>query len=107
MVAEETPKRISMYMADLLVFELGPDPDELFIHGDAAGLRRLATLLNTLAVRADAGDFPHDHLFTTQWGGSELASEVQEPSHVCLHHVKVYAWPTAEGAAPYNSKNPK
>ena len=27
---------------DLLTFELGPDKEQLYIHGDPAGLRRLA-----------------------------------------------------------------
>ncbi len=89
-------------MDDLLTFELGKDGGELFIHGDPKGLRRLSELLQNLAVAAEAGHFPHEHMFTSEWGGCELSSEVQEKGHSGLHHVKIYGWPDARGAMPYS-----
>ncbi len=84
---------------DLLTFELGAENDELFIHGDSQGLYRLAKLLERLAAAAE--EFPHDHLFTNAWGGSELSSDPQEENHSCLNHVKIYCWPDKRGAAPH------
>ncbi|CAK0764426.1 hypothetical protein CCP4SC76_4100002 [Gammaproteobacteria bacterium] len=86
---------------DLLVFELNKDNDELFLHGDPIGLRRLAKLVEHLADLAEKGDFPHEHLFTKEWGGGELSSLPQENNHVPLNHVKIYAWPNSNGARPY------
>ena len=86
---------------DLLTFELNKEKDELFIHGDPVGLRRLAKILEHLADIAAGRDFPHDHLFTKEWGGDQLSSEAQENDHECLNHVKVYAWPDGRGAIPY------
>ncbi|MRD46704.1 Imm32 family immunity protein [Caenimonas koreensis] len=86
---------------DLLTFELGKDSDELFIHGDPSGLRRLSKLLDSLAEAADRGEFPHAHLFAAEWGGEELSSKEQEEGHRCLPHVKVFGWPDSSGAKPY------
>ena len=88
-------------MKDLLVFELAEEKDQLFIHGDPAGLRRFAKLLTHLANQAEAGEFPHDHYFTQDWGGDDLSSEPQESNHMCLNHVKVYGWPDNRGSKPY------
>jgi hypothetical protein len=85
----------------LLSFEISAESDELFIHADPSGLRRLAALLETLAKEAEKGEFPHEHLFTQEWGGAELTSVVQEIGHRCLMHVKVYGWPDSRGALPY------
>jgi hypothetical protein len=89
---------------DLLVFELDKDKDQLFIHGDPNGLRRLAQLLIELADSAGEGDFPHEHLFTPEWGGEELSSQPQERNHECINHVKIYGWPDSRGAIPYQSE---
>ena len=40
-------------MTDLLTFELDNDKDQLFIHGDLTGLRRLAYILNHMADLAE------------------------------------------------------
>ena len=88
----------------LLVFELNEDNDELFVHADPDGLRRLARLLDRLAIAAEGGDFPHEHMFTPDWGGDELSSLPQEKEHHCLNHVKVYGWPSSAGALPYARK---
>ena len=89
----------------LLVFEVNDDADELFIHGDPAGLRRLATLLIALADKSEAGDFPHEHLFTPEWGGAELSSVAQESGQVVFNHVKIFAWPDSRGASPYRGSS--
>ena len=89
---------------DLLTFELDSDNDQLFIHGDPAGLRRFAKLLNHLADTAETKDFPHDHLFAEKWGGDDLSSEPQEENGRCLNHVKIYGWPDNQGSKPYQKK---
>jgi len=89
----------------LLVFELNKENDELFIHADPIGLRRLARLLDKLATAAERGDFPHEHLFTPEWGGDDLSPHTQENDHHCLNHVKVYGWPDSAGALPYAQKS--
>jgi hypothetical protein len=89
---------------DLLTFELDGDKDQLYIHGDASGLRRLAKLLEHLADQAEQGVFPHDHYFTEEWGGDGLSSEPQENGHECLNHVKIFAWPDMRGSKPHKKK---
>ncbi|OFW19226.1 MAG: hypothetical protein A3H27_14960 [Acidobacteria bacterium RIFCSPLOWO2_02_FULL_59_13] len=89
-----------MSAKDLLTFELGPDKDQLFIHGDAAGLRRLASLIGKLADAAQRGEYPHDHLMTEAWGGYGLSAEPQEQGGECLNHVKIYGWPDNRTANP-------
>lgn len=86
---------------DLLAFELDQDKDQLFIHGDPGGLRRLANLLLKIADLAEKKEFPHEHLFTKRWGGEELSSKPQESGHECLNHVKIHGWPDKDGAIPY------
>ncbi len=73
---------------DLLTFEVSQDGDELEIHGDRAGLMRLARTLEALASRP-APD--HDHLFTPDWAGDELSSEAQGEGKV-LNKVTIRHW---------------
>lgn len=82
---------------DLLTFELDSEKDQLFIHGDPSGLRRLGRLLLHLANQAEQGDFPHEHYFTENWGGDDLSSVPQSVGHECLNHVKIFGWPTTDG----------
>lgn len=89
---------------DLLVFEQDIDGDQLFIHGDPAGLRRLSQLFSNLAEQAEKGEFPHRHLFTEEWGGEGLSSVPQEDNHRCLKHVKIYGWPDSRGSSPYKAR---
>lgn len=89
---------------DLLTFEIDKEKDQLFIHGDPLGLRRFAKLLEHLAEKAENNDFPHDHLFSQEWGGDDISSVPQDENHKCLNHVKVYGWPDKRGAAPYQKK---
>ncbi len=85
----------------LLTFETDEDADQLFIHGDAAGLEYFAKALLKISEQAKSGDFPHDHFFTEEWGGDELSSEKQSEEGKLINHVKVYGWPTEQGAKPY------
>ena len=59
---------------NVLSFELTPDGKELHIHGDSAGLLRLAAALQRLATSDTPG---HEHLFTPAWGGNDLSQEAQ------------------------------
>lgn len=77
----------------LLTFELSPDGDELFLHGDEAGLRYLSTQLLRLADHAARGEFEHTHLMTDAWGGDGLSGQPQSETDTLLNHVKVYGWP--------------
>jgi hypothetical protein len=77
---------------DLLTFELGPDREQLYIHGDAVGLRRLAKLLNELADAADRAGFTEGRLRTDNWGGYGLSAEAQEPYGECVNNVMIYGW---------------
>jgi hypothetical protein len=85
----------------LLTFETDDEGEQIFIHGDAAGLEFFAKQLLEIAAKAKAGKFPHDHYFTKEWGGYELSSEQQSETGKLINHVKVYGWPTLQGAKPY------
>lgn len=85
----------------LLSFEVDKDSEQLFIHGDPIGLEKFANTLLKLAQDARAGDFPHDHFFSKEWGGDELSSVKQGKEGKLINHVKIYSWPTKEGAKPY------
>jgi hypothetical protein len=88
-------------MQALLTFEITNEGDQVFIHGDPAGLRKLASILETLAANAERGDFPHEHLFASEWGGEDLSSTVQVTGNRCIPHVKLFGWPDARGGIPY------
>ena len=85
----------------LLTFELDKDSEQIFVHGDPAGLKYFAKALLKLAEKAEDGEFPHNHFFTEEWGGYELSSEPQGSEGKLVHHVKVYGWPTKDGSKPY------
>jgi hypothetical protein len=81
----------------LLTFEIDKDSDQIFVHGDSAGLEYFAKSLLKIAEQAKNGEFPHDHFFTEEWGGDELSSEKQGKEDKIINHVKVYGWPSKEG----------
>jgi hypothetical protein len=85
----------------LLTFEVDKEAEQIFIHGDSIGLERFANALLRIAKTANEGDFPHDHFFTEEWGGTELSSITQSKDSKLINHVKIYGWPTIEGAKPY------
>ncbi len=73
---------------DWLSFELVGDGEELDIHGDPAGLRRLAFVLERLASQPKSD---HEHLMTPEWAGDELSSGSQGGGKV-LNKVTVRCW---------------
>ena len=74
----------------LLTFELDRNNEQIFIHGDAEGLRALAKVLSRLAEKAELGRTDHDHLMTEEWSGNELSSTAQGKETKLIHHVKIY-----------------
>lgn len=70
----------------MLTFEL-KDGDEIEIHGDEDGLRRLLE-----AVRRVLETGEHDHLMTPAWGGAELSQEKQGPRNRLLNKVSIRRW---------------
>jgi hypothetical protein len=74
---------------------LSKDGDELFIHGDSAGLRFLAAKLTRLSEKADIGQAGHEHLMADEWSGNELGSKVQGNGTRLLNQVKIHGRPKA------------
>ncbi len=85
----------------LLTFETDEECEQVFVHGDAAGLEFFAKQLLDIAAKAKTGEFPHEHYFTEAWGGYELSSEQQSEAGKLINHVKVFGWPTIKGVKPY------
>ena len=79
----------------LLTFELGPDGEELEIHLDQRGLRRLIRILSGLAQTKGQS---HDHLMTPAWGGIELSQQRQGETNRLLHKVTIRLWDAAKAA---------
>ena len=88
----------------LLTFEIDEEGEQVFVHGDPSGLEYFAKQFLEIAAKAKAGEFPHHHYFTKEWGGNELSSERQSEKCRLVHHVKVYGWPTVKGGKPYSRK---
>jgi hypothetical protein len=74
----------------LLTFELTEEKDELEIHTNLKGLKRLIAELEMLLRSAEKGLNDHNHLMTEEWAGNELSSVAQGGE--LLNHVKVYYW---------------
>ena len=88
---------------DLLTFELGPDKEQLYIHGDPSGLRRLARLLNEVADAADRGEEPEGLLRTDNWGGYGLTADTQDPYGECVNNVRIFGWADRDGSKSHRS----
>ena len=80
-----------------LSLETSASGDEAFLHANPAGLRLLAKVLERLAERVEAGDIPHDHLFTEAWGSGDLAQTLHNSENRLIHHFKVFGWPAKKG----------
>ena len=76
---------------DLLTFELSGGGNTLEVHGNSAGLKRLAEALNRLASGQTSD---HCHLLTREWGGDELSSEAQGAAQGdrLLNKVTIHCW---------------
>lgn len=72
-----------------LSFEWDQAAERLEIHGDDAGLERLASMLQAL-VSGSQND--HCHLMTPDWGGGELTSEQENVAATLVNHVKILRW---------------
>ena len=53
--------------------------NEVYLHIDGPGLRRLQTAISQLADAAEAGRCDHDHLMGPAWGGWELTDNPPQP----------------------------
>ena len=82
----------------LLTFELNEGNDQLLIHGDEHGLRFLIESLESLLAHTKDGQFNHEHLKTSAWGGDELSEESQGGK--VLNHVEIYCWKVNSNAVP-------
>lgn len=82
---------------DLVCLEYNPEGNEVILHADAEGLRRLERTFANLAKAAEAGEYEHDHMFGPGWGGWELVDKAPEANSDAafkvVDHLKVYAWP--------------
>ncbi len=65
------------------------------VTGRPAALRALARRLEQLAERAELGALQHDHLYSEEWSGSDLATMSPDPGSraTVVHHVKLHGLP--------------
>jgi hypothetical protein len=82
----------------LLTFELADGANQIYVHGDAAGLEKLGKDILELAQLAKAGEFTHDHFSTEDWGGDELSSTAQGKDTRIVNDVTIYGCPTSKNA---------
>ncbi|MHB8168989.1 MAG: Imm32 family immunity protein [Thermoleophilia bacterium] len=74
-----------------ITFEISSDCDQLHVHGDPEGLRRLAAILERLAAGSES---EHEHLMTEDWGRGELSSELQggQQGDRLVKEVTIHCW---------------
>ena len=65
------------------------------VTGRPAALRALARRLEQLAERAELGREEHDHLYSEEWAGADLATMSADPGSrgTVVHHVKLNGLP--------------
>jgi hypothetical protein len=65
------------------------------VHGRPAALRALAQRLERLADQAEGGQLGHEHLYSEEWAGFDLASVSPDSGSraTIVHHVKISALP--------------
>jgi hypothetical protein len=74
-------------MSELLTFELSNDIQEIEIHGNEKGLRKLIEIIErTIELKT------HDHLMTPSWSGSELTEEAQGDNTRLINKVTIHIW---------------
>jgi len=80
----------------LLSVVTSSDGDIVYIHTDYAGLEKLSSVIDRLKEELRQGNSDHDHLFSEEWGGSDLTLSMLETEQRenCrqVHHVKIYSW---------------
>ena|SRR5690606_1309615 len=77
-----------------LVVETSPAGDEIFVHGAPDDLRLLAKHLERLAFAAERGEYAHEHFFSAEWGGDDLAGLSTTSKNRAVHHIKLHGWPS-------------
>jgi hypothetical protein len=87
----------------VLCFVVGPD-GELFIHADAKGMDILENSIKTMQTQLTNNDCPHDHLFSTSWGGGDLTEKQGIQTGTLIQHVKIFGW-NEEWAQKHGFKN--
>lgn len=65
------------------------------VTGRPTALRALAQRLERLADRAESGHPEHDHLYSEEWAGADLATMSPDPGSraTVVHHVKLHGLP--------------
>jgi hypothetical protein len=65
------------------------------VRGRPAALRALAQRLERLADKAEGGQLDHEHLYSEEWAGFDLATISPDPGSraTIVHHVKISALP--------------
>lgn len=78
----------------MLTVEKDQNAEQIFIHGSPEQLRWLASRLEAIASETEKSGHAHDHFMTSEWGGSELTSEIQggKESHEIINQLIVYGW---------------
>ena len=79
---------------------------EVHLHLDLAGVDRLIESLSYIKNSLNKNQCEHDHLFTPDWGGSELSNKntIVADGHSLVHHLKIYGW-TEEWAKKHGFKD--
>lgn len=71
----------------LLSFELRDSGEEIEIHCNEEGLDALIHYLEIVKHHKT-----HEHLFSDEWGGNELTSEVQGAGNKLVNKVTIRYW---------------
>ena len=73
--------------SQFLTFEINEEQESIEIHANAEGV---AVLIRLLELASRTND--HQHLMTSEWGGTELSSQPQGSSNRLVNHVRIIAW---------------
>ena len=79
----------------LLSLVTDEDGDQVFLHLDLAGVTQLLSELNYIKRELEKNECPHSHLFSEDWGSTELTAtklKDQKDEKNCVHHLKIYGW---------------
>lgn len=70
----------------MITVELSDDIEQLHIHLDDQGRKKLLKILN------DLKPLDHEHLMTPNWGGNELSDEQQGERCILLNAMTIHLW---------------
>ena len=71
-------------MSELFTFEISEDFQEIEIHGNEEGLKRLIDIIE-MVIKYKT----HDHLMTPSWAGNELTEEAQGKNTKLINKVTI------------------